>query len=197
MRRRGSYPAYTTPPGETGLSSRRHKAPTRALVMVFEDYDPRYPAVFDRLVREVRTLLGDVRLEHVGSTSVPGLGGQRVIDAVIMHSDPARRCSITTTLLQQGRFSISPLGWLAPTLACTISMAGESYPVLLYVLGEDHPVLRGWLVCRDYWRAHPDEAAYYAKIKRRAIAAGNIYPWTYHQAKSPYRRCCISRVRAR
>jgi GrpB-like predicted nucleotidyltransferase (UPF0157 family) len=172
--------------GGSGLGARRVKTPTSGLVVVFEDYDPRYPAVFQRLVSAVRALLGDVRLEHVGSTSVPGLGGQRVIDAVIMQSDPGRRCWITTTLLRQGGFSMSSLGWVAPTLACSISLARNSYPVLLYVLAQDHPVLRGWLACRDYWRAHPDEAAHYAAIKRSAIAAGNTYPWTYHQAKSPY-----------
>jgi GrpB protein len=41
-------------------------------VLVFEDYDLRYPAVFDQLVSGVRALVGDVRVEHVGSTSVPG-----------------------------------------------------------------------------------------------------------------------------
>ena len=153
--------------GETATGARAPQAPTTALV-VFEDYDPRYPAVFGRLASAVRALVGDVRVEHVGSTSVRGLGGQRVIDAVVMHSDEARRCSITTMLLQHGEFSMSPLGWLAPTLASTISMARKSYPVLLYVLGDDNPVLRGWLACRDYWRTHPDEAAYYAQHQPHA-----------------------------
>ena len=69
----------------------------------------------------------------VVAVKVAGECGQRVIDAVVMHSDEARRCSITTMLLQHGEFSMSPLGWLAPTLASTISMARKSYPVLLYV----------------------------------------------------------------
>ncbi|MGH3885010.1 MAG: hypothetical protein ACRDSZ_00300 [Pseudonocardiaceae bacterium] len=47
-------------------------------------------------------------------------------------------------------------------------------------------MLRGWLVCREHWRAHLEEAARYAGVKRRALAAGNVQSSIYQQAKTPY-----------
>jgi len=43
--------------------------------MRFGEYDPAYPSVFAEVVTRIRaTCFPDVRVEHTGSTSVPGLG---------------------------------------------------------------------------------------------------------------------------
>jgi len=56
-------------------------------VMKFQDYDHRYPEAFDQLVRDVCTAVGrEVRMVHVGSMSVHGLGGRGVIDVVFVLS---------------------------------------------------------------------------------------------------------------
>ena len=56
----------------------------------FIDHDALYQDAYRRLVQVVRTAVGrKVRMEHVGSTSVPGLGGRGVIDAAIIESDSA------------------------------------------------------------------------------------------------------------
>jgi GrpB-like predicted nucleotidyltransferase (UPF0157 family) len=48
-------------------------------------YDPAWPGAFAREAERIRAVLGDrvVRLEHVGSTSVPGLSAKPVIDIVL------------------------------------------------------------------------------------------------------------------
>jgi GrpB-like predicted nucleotidyltransferase (UPF0157 family) len=49
------------------------------------DYDPTWPDLYAREARRIRHALGDRvrRLEHVGSTSVPGLAAKPVIDLVL------------------------------------------------------------------------------------------------------------------
>jgi GrpB-like predicted nucleotidyltransferase (UPF0157 family) len=49
------------------------------------DYDPAWPAAYAREATRVRAVLGErvVRLEHVGSTSVPGLPAKPIIDLVL------------------------------------------------------------------------------------------------------------------
>lgn len=46
------------------------------------DYDPRWPAMFEREALNLRDSLGGfaIRIDHVGSTAVPGLAAKPVID---------------------------------------------------------------------------------------------------------------------
>jgi GrpB-like predicted nucleotidyltransferase (UPF0157 family) len=50
------------------------------------DYDPHWPEVFETLRQRIWAALGDVALsvEHVGSTSVPGLAAKPIIDISIV-----------------------------------------------------------------------------------------------------------------
>jgi GrpB-like predicted nucleotidyltransferase (UPF0157 family) len=150
----------------------------------FQDSDPGYPRVFERLACDIHVVLPAVRVEHVGSTSVPGLGGRPVIDAVVIAAVDTQP-AIIAALLAVG-FTHSPFAWIEPTLTTSLRVEGVSYSVLLYVLDEEHPVVRGWLATREHWRAHPDEADRYAQVKRAALADGHVQPWTYQQAKTPY-----------
>ncbi|MBB3049389.1 GrpB-like predicted nucleotidyltransferase (UPF0157 family) [Prauserella isguenensis] len=54
------------------------------------DYDPEWPRRFARRAAELRELLGErARLiEHIGSTSVPGLAAKPVVDIVVGIDDP-------------------------------------------------------------------------------------------------------------
>ena len=49
------------------------------------EYDPAWPELFAALAREVRAALGGValRIDHVGSTAVPGLAAKPIIDVQI------------------------------------------------------------------------------------------------------------------
>src|ERR1700688_4658426 len=53
--------------------------------IVLEEYDPRWPELFQREASRIRTALGAgaLRVEHAGSTSVPGLAAKPVIDIVL------------------------------------------------------------------------------------------------------------------
>jgi GrpB-like predicted nucleotidyltransferase (UPF0157 family) len=53
-------------------------------------YDPAWPERFEREAARSRAALGDrvVRLEHVGSTSVPGLPAKPIIDIALEVPDP-------------------------------------------------------------------------------------------------------------
>ena len=55
------------------------------------DYDPDWPRLFRREADRMRAVLGEaaLRVEHVGSTSVPGLAAQPVIDIVLAVPDSA------------------------------------------------------------------------------------------------------------
>ena len=54
-------------------------------------YDPDWPRSFGREADRLRSVLGDValRIEHVGSTSVPGLVAEPVVDVLLVVPDSA------------------------------------------------------------------------------------------------------------
>ena len=49
------------------------------------DYDPTWPELYEREAARIRSVLGNrvVRIEHAGSTSVPGLAAKPIIDIVL------------------------------------------------------------------------------------------------------------------
>src|SRR5215831_3766169 len=53
------------------------------------DYDPRWPELFAREADRIRAALANraLRIEHVGSTSVPGLAAKPVIDVLLEVND--------------------------------------------------------------------------------------------------------------
>jgi GrpB-like predicted nucleotidyltransferase (UPF0157 family) len=57
--------------------------PARGIEIV--PYDPAWPELFAQLGRELRGGLGEValRIDHIGSTSVPGLAAKPVIDVQV------------------------------------------------------------------------------------------------------------------
>src|SRR5215469_3483393 len=59
--------------------------------IVLVDYDPEWPRLFEREAELVRAALGDgvQLLEHVGSTSVPGLAAKPRIDMLLAVANSA------------------------------------------------------------------------------------------------------------
>lgn len=53
--------------------------------MVVSDYRPEWPVAFEALAKHIRGLVGDsaLRIDHIGSTSVPGLGAKDIVDLQI------------------------------------------------------------------------------------------------------------------
>ncbi|RII17678.1 dephospho-CoA kinase/protein folding accessory domain-containing protein [Streptomyces sp. YIM 130001] len=59
--------------------------------VALREYDPRWPGVFEREAVSIRAALAglDHRVEHVGSTSVPGLPAKPIVDILLTLQDPA------------------------------------------------------------------------------------------------------------
>ena len=168
-------------PASSGTKETVSQMPPR---MDYMEYDPAYPHVFAHLTQTIHSVLPGATIEHVGSTSVPGLGGRGTLDCVLL-SEPRDHATLVPALKQVG-FAEFPYGAAQPALTCRVLSDGRNYEVLLYLLPPSHEYVRGWLAFRDFMRHHPEEIARYAAIKKAAIAEGKTQPWSYQQAKTPY-----------
>jgi len=141
--------------------------------LALADYDPRWPALFEAEREHLRAclpaeLLG--RIEHFGSTAVPGLTAKPVVDLLIEVSDleQARR-RIAPVLEEQGYDYF----WRSarddgsdPHYCWFIKRDAEGRRT--HHLHMVEPRFEHWdrLHFRDWLVAHPEAAAEYAQLKR-------------------------------
>lgn len=141
--------------------------------IVILPYDPGWPGAFEREHDRIEPVLRPwlMRpLEHIGSTSIPGMPAKAIIDmlAVIGNVDDVHRAIP----------ALDALGWIhAPEPRdeehrfrsfCTPSIANRTHH--LHVVEERSERWRGWLAFRDYLRGHPGLAGAYAALKRELAA---------------------------
>ena len=152
-------------------------------------YRPEWPAEFEALALRLRSALGpEPRIEHVGSTAVPGLAAKDVLDVQIEASDPRRPrgCCATrassTTAATPTTFLRAPLPKGGTRSSCSARRA--SGPSMSTCASTGAPNARYALLCRDYLRAHAGVAGSYAELKRR-LAALPIDRDQYSETKDP------------
>src|SRR4051794_20270871 len=86
-----------------------HNAP-----VTLSDYDAQWPELFEREAARIRNVLGDavIRLEHTGSTSVPGLAAKPVIDMTLAIPDSSDEDAYVPALEAAGyRLTIREPDW--------------------------------------------------------------------------------------
>src|SRR5271167_3616707 len=68
------------------------------------DYDPHWPELFAREADRIRSVLGSraLRIEHGGSTSVPGLAAKPIIDLLLVVADSAEEDAYVPALEAAG-----------------------------------------------------------------------------------------------
>jgi len=135
-------------------------------------YDPYWPALFETEAARIREAAGALvlRIEHVGSTSVPGLAAKPVIDIQVSVASLENPAAYSELLAQLG-YSHVPLGPI--DLVYPFYQRPAAWPathhVHLCVLGSEQE--RRHLAFRDYLRSHSEVASEYAALKRRLAAA--------------------------
>jgi GrpB-like predicted nucleotidyltransferase (UPF0157 family) len=146
------------------------------------DYDPRWPALFQREASRIRELLGEgvLRLEHAGSTSVPGLAAKPIIDIVLVVADSANEATYVPTLTEAGyRLLIREPDWFEHRL-----LKGPDTDINLQVFTTGAVEIDRMLRFRDRLRTHPADRELYARTKRSLARQRWRHVQHYAQAKS-------------
>jgi GrpB-like predicted nucleotidyltransferase (UPF0157 family) len=154
------------------------------------DYDPRWPALFEREAARLRAALDPsliVGLEHFGSTAIPGLAAKPVIDILIaVRSLPDARARFVEPLR-----TLDYVFWAEnPRLDRMFFVRGmppfgERRTHHVHVTEPDGELWRR-LAFRDYLRDHPEEATIYERLKRQLAAEYQTDREAYTDAKSAY-----------
>ncbi len=168
---------FAKPVGERTMVHRLFYLRTPRVTVV--DYDPAWRDNFRTLARHLAPLVRKFggRLEHVGSTAVPGLAAKAVIDADYIPADEKNFPEVKRELEALGFFHRGD-GGLAGREMFTESLALD-FRHNFYVCQKDSPHLANHLALRDYLRRHPEAAAHYGELKkelaRQYPAAVDVY----------------------
>ncbi|MCA1713112.1 MAG: GrpB family protein [Actinobacteria bacterium] len=165
-------------PGFEGTSG--SERPSDGIVVV--EYDPQWPQRYDDWRARLIDHLGQavLRIEHVGSTSVPGLPAKPIIDIQISVADLAAEDAYVPGIEAAGvqlRSRDAFHRYFRP-------FADRPREVHVHVCQTGSAWERDHLLFRDHLRAHPEARAAYATVKRQAAARWSDDGFAYNDTKT-------------
>ena len=128
------------------------------------DYDPLWPAVFRRETDRIRTLLGRraLQIEHIGSTSVPGLAAKPIIDILLVVADSSDEPAYVPILERAGySLRIRESNWHEHRM-----FKGPAADINLHVFSSSCPEINRVLNFRDWLRSNAADRDLYERTKR-------------------------------
>jgi GrpB-like predicted nucleotidyltransferase (UPF0157 family) len=156
--------------------------------------DPAWPLQYLEVADRIERALGQVEVvvEHVGSTSVPGLAAKPVLDVLLLVPDPADEGAYVAALEAAGfLLHVREPDWHHHRL-----LRAENPHVNLHVFAVGSPEAERMLLFRDRLRVNQDERALYEQTKRRLAAEAWRRVQDYADAKSEVVEGVIARARA-
>lgn len=167
----------------TVQESRDHKPMPKPVII--EDYDPTWPEAFTRLRERMEQALGSLalRVEHVGSTSVPGLAAKPIIDLTVVVASREDVAEAIRRLAAIGYVHDGDQG-----IPGREAFTGPPGPPIhhLYVCAKGNRELQRHLLFRDYLRAHPETARQYGELKKALAERFCTDREGYSQAKTEF-----------
>lgn len=156
------------------------------------EYDPGWPDTYEREAVRVRDALGARvrRLEHVGSTSIPGLPAKPVIDMLLVVEDSADESAYVPPMEAGGyALRIREPAWFEHRM-----FVREPPRIQIHTFGVGCPEIERLIVFRDRLRAHDDERRLYESTKRELAARDWDYIQHYADAKGDVVEAIILRA---
>jgi GrpB-like predicted nucleotidyltransferase (UPF0157 family) len=158
------------------------------------EYDPDWPRWYERAAARIRSALGSrvVRLEHAGSTSVPGLPAKPIIDLVLEVPDSTDEASYVPDL-EAVRFElrIREPEWFEHR-----TFRGADPVSNLHVFTARCEEVDRMLLFRDRLRSNAADRERYANAKRELAARDWTYMQQYADAKTDVIRDIMARAEA-
>lgn len=150
------------------------------------EYDPAWAEMAAAEIARIADAVGEaaVRIDHVGSTAVPGLAAKPIVDLQLSVADIEVRSLYVEPLEGLGYlFAPDPA---SPDFHFFGLPAARPRTHHLHVCAAGSGHEKRHLAVRDYLRAHPDEARAYADRKRELVASAPGDRLAYIDGKDAY-----------
>lgn len=148
-------------------------------------HDVRWADRFDKERVRLKAALGDraCRIEHIGSTSVPGLAAKPIID-ILVGTDDLEALDACNGVMREAGYEVKGEYGLAGRRYFRRNGKQGQRLVHVHAYGLTDPAFHRHLAFRDYLRSHPGEAARYGAHKLALSRTGGPGGQAYQSAKS-------------
>ena len=156
------------------------------------DYDPAWPLLFALENERIKTALGSkaLAIDHVGSTSVPGLTAKPIIDILLVVESSADERSYLPALEAAGYV----LGILEPEWHEHRMFKGPDTNINLHVLSKRDEEIVRMLIFRDWLRENRADRDSYQRRKKELAQKDWKFVQNYADAKSKVVESIIARA---
>jgi len=146
------------------------------------DYDPDWPTQYQTHAKKIAVALGDalLRIEHIGSTSVPGLAAKPIIDILMVVANSADEASYLHRLEAAGY----ELRVREPDFYEHRMFRTPTRDAHVHVFSSGAPEIIRLLTFRDRLRTNAEERKRYEDAKRRLATQSWPHMDAYAQAKT-------------
>jgi GrpB-like predicted nucleotidyltransferase (UPF0157 family) len=158
------------------------------------EYDPSWPELFAHEASRIESALGGraLQIEHVGSTSVPGLAAKPNIDILLAVTDAADEDDYVVALSAAGYvLRVREPDWYQHRM-----LRGQDPVVNLHVFSQGCPEIERLLLFRDWIRSNKDDCTLYERTKRELAQRKWKYIQNYADAKGAVVEEIIARARS-
>lgn len=141
----------------------------------FKEYNKKYIKLFEKEKNRILKLIPSAEIEHVGSTSIPGLGGKPIVDLMIIV--PKNKISLAKKILEKNNYFHPEKGSEKDRI-----FFQKDYGFLIWkrrvhvhlTSKNTLPYLRA-ISFREYMKKNPKYVKEYARIKKKGaeIAKGD------------------------
>ena len=145
-------------------------------------YDEKWPALFEREKERILKILKDkaLMIEHIGSTSVPGLMAKPIIDILLVVEDAGKEEDYMDDLCRHGYI----LRVREPDFENHHMFKGPDTDIHLHVFSKGSKEIEKYLLFRNYLRLHDDARELYENTKKELAKKTWKYVQNYADAKS-------------
>jgi GrpB-like predicted nucleotidyltransferase (UPF0157 family)/quercetin dioxygenase-like cupin family protein len=166
--------------------------------IIVRDYDPAWPGWFERVCDKVWPAVGDIalRIDHVGSTSVPGLAAKPIIDMDIVVASDEDVHPVIERLATIGYRWRGDLGVEGRQAFKPLEEEGGLPQHHLYLVVDGSKAHLDHVLLRDLLREDPDARRRYAVRKRANVTAAAGDMDVYIAAKATLVAELLTRARA-
>ena len=142
---------------------------TKGTTVELVPYDPNWPAAFRRIRDKLERLLTPyvVDIEHIGSTSIPGLAAKPLIDIDIILRSSDDVPPATQLLLDQ---DYEPRGNRYDDDVWAFMLRDGKPQERIYLCPPNNQTHQRRIIFRDHLRSHPADMAEYAALKQELAA---------------------------
>jgi len=161
-------------------------------------YDPHWVHRFHVTAAELQPLFPGAAIEHVGSTSVPGLSSKDTIDVAVGVHDVADALGAKTLLGMGLRgFGHVPASFADdPDHAFFHRIVDDHRTDHVHIVRAESDAMRGYLLFRDFLRATPDATHRYETAKRDLARRFASHRDDYVMQKQPVVDALMAEARA-